>query len=226
MAWSSRFPFGLIGRFRPVAMTAVGLALGMALTGCVGTGGTGGFSLPKLSQTQKTNPANTVTSSAQDVAGLDGITDETTRLILSNPKKLSGYCPQVQILDSTNVYRSFARGGEGKAQKLIHQATITQTARECTTLGAEMYIKVGTAGRVLGGPAASDTSTAMLPLRIVVKEGSDKVLYTRLHKIAVKLNPPDRSAFFAKVDENIAIPTPQEHNIVILVGFDATSGKR
>ena len=192
--------------------------LGLALTGCAG--GFSGLNLPGGDSDSSNQPA--IQSSASDVAKTGPIIDDTTKLILSNPKQLNSYCPPVKILGDTNVYQTFAKGGEGNASMLIHQASITQTARECTTLGAEMFIKVGVAGRVLGGPKSSDTSKANLPLRIVVKQNND-LLYTHLYKIPVTLTPPDRSALFAKVEEAIAIPTPQERNVQILVGFDGGS---
>ena len=193
----------------------------LALAGCTGT--LGNLGLPNVqSGPAASNPQ--ARQSASDVAGASGITDETTRLLLSNPKKLTGYCPPVRILGDTNVYQSFDKKHQGSANHMIHQGTITQTARECTTLGAEMYIKVGVAGRVLAGPLG-ENKKAVLPLRIVVRQSGTEVLYTKMHKIPVTLTPPDRSAMFAKVDDGIAIPTPAERNVEILVGFDTTSGK-
>ena len=198
------------------ALGAVSM-VGFVLAGCA----SGGLSLPGFgNDAPKTPVANGVQSTASDVANAGSITDDTTRLVLSNPKKLTGYCPTVSILGETNVIEQLDTKGKGTAaQNLIHQATITQTARECTTLGAEMFIKVGVAGRVLGGPKSTQRTSATLPLRIVIRQ-QDSVLYTKLHKIKVSLNTPDRSALFAKVDEGIAIPTPSERNVQILVGFD------
>ena len=209
-------------------LAAVG-ALGLSLSGCIT--GPGGMKMPSFGRADANDPAAAspaatapgVTSTAQDVSSAGPIVDSTTSLILNNAKKINGYCPSVGILGDTNVYQTYAKGGEGKANMLIHQANITQTARECTAMGAEMYIKVGVAGRVLGGPKSTGKDKAVLPLRIVVKQ-QDTVLYSQLHKVPVLLAPPDRSALFAKVDEGIAIPTPQERNVQILVGFD--SGKK
>jgi hypothetical protein len=212
-------------------LAAVG-ALGLSLSGCIT--GPGGMKMPsfgnKSTDSQATSPASApatpgATSSAADVANGGAIVDSTTNLILSNAKNINGYCPSVSILGDTNVYQSYAKGGEGNANMLIHQANITQTARECTNMGAEMFIKVGVAGRVLGGPKSTGKDKAVLPLRIVIKQ-KDTVLYSQLHKVPVMLAPPDRSGLFAKVDEGIAIPTPRERNVQILVGFDSGPNKR
>ena len=207
------------------AMGALGLSLSGCATGPGGlrmpTFGSSSADAPQAASTIATTPG--VTSSARDVANAGTIVDSTTNLILNNAKKINGYCPSVSILGDTNVYQNYARGGEGNPNMLIHQANITQTARECTDMGAEMYIKVGVAGRVLGGPKSTAKDKAVLPLRIVVKQ-HDKVLYSKLHKVPVMLAPPDRSGLFAKVDEAIAIPMPRERNVQILVGFD--SGKK
>lgn len=199
-------------------------AASLMLTACA-SGGLGGLSLPKRAS-NPTNPDGTtpsITQTATDVAKAGAIVDPTTQKILANSKKLNAYCPTVSVLGDTNIFQTYERGGEGQPQQLQHQATITQTARECTTLGAEMFIKVGVAGRVLAGPKGQN-SKAVLPLRIVVRQNDD-VLYTKLHKVSVKLTPPDRSALFAKVDEAIAIGTPQERNVRILVGFDESAKK-
>ncbi len=201
------------------------LAVGLMLSAC-SSGGPGSLGLPSLTGKGPRGAAAdnpNARQTATEVSNAGSIIDDTTRMVLANPKKLTGYCPALSILGDTNIYQSYEGRGTGNANLLKHQATITQTARECTTLGAEMYIKVGIAGRVLAGPKG-ENSKAVLPLRIVVKQ-LDEVLYTRLHKIPVKLTPPDRSALFAKVDEAIAIPTPAERNVQILVGFDATSGR-
>ena len=205
--------------FPPLRDVFVIAAAGLLLAGCAS--GVGGLTLPGSASSSQ--PA--VQSSASDVANAGTIMDDTTRIVLSNPKKITGYCPSIGILGDTNIFQSYAKGGDGNAQMLIRQASITQTARECTTLGAEMYIKVGVAGRVLGGPKSTDSSKAVLPLRIVVKQ-QDDVLNTKLHKVGVALTPPDRSALFAKVDEGIAIPTPNQKNVQILVGFDTSGAKR
>nr|WP_321454420.1 hypothetical protein [uncultured Cohaesibacter sp.] len=208
-------------------LAAVG-ALGLGLSGCIT--GPGGMKMPTFGSSNTASPAAAssapdapgVTSSARDVASGGPIMDSTTNLILNNAKQINGYCPSVSILGDTNVYQTYAKGGDGNANMLIHQANITQTARECTDMGAEMYIKVGVAGRVLGGPKSADKEKAVLPLRIVIKQ-KDNVLYSKLHQVPVMLAPPDRSGLFAKVDEGIAIPAPQTRDVQILVGFD--SGK-
>lgn len=193
--------------------------LSLLLVGCAG-----GISMPTFgSKTNETAPANSIQTTQADAANAGTIVDDTTRMMLSNPKKFAGYCPSLSILGDTNVVKRYDKRAAGSAdQKLIYQGVIQQTARECTTLGAEMFIKVGVAGRVLGGPRSSQKTVAELPLRIVVRK-QDNILYSKLHKIRVALNTPDRSALFAKVDSGISIVTPSERNVQILVGFDSKS---
>ncbi|TLP45673.1 MULTISPECIES: hypothetical protein [Cohaesibacter] len=194
-------------------------ALGLLLAGCAS-----GVSLPTFgSKAEKTSSANGVEMTQAEAANAGAIVDDTTRMMLSNPKKFAGYCPSVSILGDTNVVQRFDKRGVGsKDQNLIYQGVINQTARECAMLGAEMFIKVGVAGRVLGGPRSTQKTVAELPLRIVVRQ-QDNILYSKLHKIKVSLNTPDRSALFAKVDSGIAIVTPSERNVQVLVGFDSQS---
>lgn len=208
--------------FKATRMAALSGVLAVVLSGC--SGGAGGLSLPSIGSLgggAKQTPQTTqpLTTTAAEVANAGTITDEATRIMLSNPKKLTGYCPPISVLGETTYYQKYDRKHEGDARHLIYQGVINQTARECTTLGAEMFIKVGIAGRVLAGPKG-DNAKAVLPIRVVIREVGGDILYSKLHKVAAQITPPDRSALFAKVDDAIPVATPKERNLQILVGFD------
>ncbi|MCV6547823.1 MAG: hypothetical protein OIF56_11160 [Cohaesibacter sp.] len=211
---------------KPLSMLRSLLIAGTLTAGLAGcSGGAGGLSVPSLgglgAGSKTIHPVEPApTSSASDIAKTGVITDEATRLMLSNPKKLTGYCPSVSVLGDTTYYQSFERNHDGDQRYLIYQGVITQTARECTNLGAEMYIKVGIAGRVLAGPKG-ETAKALLPIRVVIREVGGDVLYSKLHKVSAQITPPDRSALFAQIDDAIPIPTPDKRNLKILVGFDS-----
>lgn len=208
---------------RKLKLASLAGMIAVALAGC--SGGAGGLSMPSLgglgsgSGSEKTAPSVPPTSSAADVANAGSVADRATQLMLSNPKKLTGYCPPIEVLGDTTFYQKFERKHQGDQRYLIYQGVINQTARECTNLGAEMYIKVGIAGRVLAGPKGENTK-AVLPLRVVIREIDGDILYSKLHKVTAQITPPDRTALFAKIDDAIPIPTPEKQNLKILVGFD------
>ncbi len=204
------------------SLAVLGL-MSIGLAGC--SGGAGGLSMPSLgglgggsSKPAEIKPLPT--STAADVANAGSVADQATQLMLSNPKKLTGYCPPVEVLGDTTYYQKFERKHEGDQRYLVYQGVINQTARECTNLGAEMFIKVGIAGRVLAGPKG-ESAKAVLPIRVVIREVDGDILYSKLHKVPAQITPPDRAALFAKVDNAIPIPTPEKQNLKILVGFDS-----
>src|SRR5437868_3943899 len=63
-------------------------------------------------------------------------------------------CPGVDVRKGASTYAVGATPREEPtAATTRYQATISQTARECVSLGATMTIKVGVQGRVILGPA-------------------------------------------------------------------------
>lgn len=135
---------------------------------------------------------------------------------------VSAYCPTLRALPGTEFFRVYDKGHAGDPSHLRYQASITQTARECTTLGDEMFIKVGIAGRVIFGPAGKP-GTLKVPVRItalVATAEGNKVLYSKLHPIKVTIIEPDTSALFSIVDEEVSIPAPKDRSIDLFAGID------
>lgn len=135
-------------------------------------------------------------------------------------------CPKIEIRSGTESFTSYARGGEGDPTQLLYQAQISRTARECNKLAGQLLLKVGVAGRVILGPAGRNANV-VVPLRIVVLEGHTDVRESKFYEIPVRIEAPETSALFAKVEEKILLDTmvgPGGYKII--VGFDTAYAKR
>lgn len=125
-------------------------------------------------------------------------------------------CPQVTLLDGTAQWRV---GGDS-ARGVSHQASIHDLARECTTEGNTMRIKVGVRGRVVLGEGGRAGSYGV-PVRIVVREG-DKTLHSRVVSTSVSV-PDDGSVPFTIIDNTITVPVTDKdpgEAYTVVVGLD------
>lgn len=134
--------------------------------------------------------------------------------------KRAAYCPPVQIRGGTEALTIYERGHDSEPDFVQHQASITRTARECSSTAEGISIKLGIAGRVVAGPKGGPANLAM-PVRIVVsKEGGD-VLYSELYKMPVTIVPPNLSSDFSQVFQEVSVPVgAQERDLIVYVGFD------
>jgi len=131
-----------------------------------------------------------------------------------------GYCPPVKIRGGTGALIIYERGHDSEPDFVEHQASITQTARECAPTADGLSIKLGIAGRVVAGPKGGPGNLTM-PIRIVVSKESGGVLYSELYKMPVTIAPPNVSVDFSQVFQELAVPVAaQERDLIVYVGFD------
>ncbi|RXF69906.1 hypothetical protein [Hansschlegelia zhihuaiae] len=129
-------------------------------------------------------------------------------------------CPPIEILEGAASHRVF--DGEATDPFSVRwQASIAETARECSNLGVEAGIRVGVVGRVILGPKGAP-GTFSVPLRIAVVDEQNKPVYSQVHLIAVSVPSGDTKADFTKIDDQIVVPTPTNRfrGWRILVGYD------
>lgn len=134
----------------------------------------------------------------------------------------TGYCPVVQVRAGTESYRSFEKKHEDDPAFVRFQGSIDQTARECQPgPDGKLVIKLGVAGRIIGGPKAAAGPVA-LPLRVaVVRQHDSAVLFTQAFKAQSTLAAPDFSGSFSQVVDNIAVAVaPTDRDLIVYVGFD------
>ena len=129
---------------------------------------------------------------------------------------VQGACPQVSLREGTAYYRQYARGGDDDPSRLIHQASIADTTRQCTLSGNEVVINVAVAGRVVTGPEGGAGSVRM-PIRVAAVVG-EEVLYSELTDYSTDL--AGSTGQFLFTDPNVRIPADQARLARIYVGFD------
>lgn len=132
-------------------------------------------------------------------------------------------CPGTSILDGTAAYRV---GNPGEARGVSHQASIHELARECTTSGNTMRIKVGIQGRLILGDSGKP-GTYTVPVRVAVR-GNGQTIYSKLLPTSVTIPADDTQAAFVVIDDTISVPiTAEDPSDVysVLVGLDPQGGK-
>lgn len=169
------------------------------------------------------------TSPAAVVTTPDGLQTTKDGSIIVNAQNFAkttmDQCPPVFIRPGTEAVVQRAGGKSasdpsGSQAPIQYQASILNTARECSPAASGVSVKLGVLGRVVAGPAGK-AGTITLPMRVVVVEGTDKVLKSDLTRVTVNLTAPDFGADFTKIFDGIAVPmSPGNTDFRIYVGFD------
>jgi hypothetical protein len=200
----------MIGRFRAGLRVACFTSIAVTLAACSSTGGGSSTTTGTTA-----SEGSTVSRIAGGLFGKNKPDDIPPEYFVAK-----GYCPPIRIRGGTGVYTAYERGKDADPSAVRYSASIGKTARECNPTGTGLAIKVGVAGRAVGGPkgAAGDVS---LPVRVVVTRADKTVAYSQLFKLGVNLQPPDLGADFEQVITTIDLPmAPNERDVTIFVGFD------
>lgn len=131
---------------------------------------------------------------------------------------VQGTCPTLSLREGTAYFTKYAKGGDGDASKVIHQASISDTTRQCRISGSDIVMTVQASGRVVAGPAGGP-GTVELPLRVVVRS-NEATLYSNLQKTTVELPSGDPTAQFLFTNDAVTFPASQAGNVKVWVGFD------
>jgi hypothetical protein len=113
---------------------------------------------------------------------------------------MQGACPQVYLREGTAIYRQYAKGtkkdpaGAADPDKLVMQATIDQTTRQCVQSAEGLKVTVVARVRVVLGPAGQP-GTYTLPIRVAATDG-DTTLYSELSKFEATVPPGQGSGQF------------------------------
>ena len=120
-----------------------------------------------------------------------------------------GACPQVYLREGTAVYREYVRGVKKNVQgladpnKLVIQATLDATTRQCRQTDQGLIVTVVVRGRVITGPSGKD-GTYTLPVRVAATDG-DATLYSELTKFQVTVPPGQGNAQFVFTKDNVVL---------------------
>lgn len=127
-------------------------------------------------------------------------------------------CPPIRIRPGSEAMFYYGNGRVGDAKSLQYQGVIDETSRNCVVSNGLITVNMGVVGRVLLGPAGSQTSVNA-PIRFAV-ERDGQAVFSEKYTMPVAIAAPARSAEFVKVIENVAIPYLGGEEITIWVGFD------
>ena len=168
--------------------------------------------------------SNDQSSAANPGLGTKLLMGTTNPTPLESPKDdtIKRSCPPVEILDGASAHRVFEGAETTDPFALRYQATIAETARECSSLGVDAAIRVGVSGRVILGPKGAP-GTFRVPLRIAVVDDRSQPVYSQLHLIDVTVPAGESKVEFTKIDDAISIPIPPSRfaGWRIVVGYDA-----
>ena len=96
---------------------------------------------------------------------------------------------------------------------LRYQATISRTARDCTTNGDQITARIGIQGRVISGPAGSP-ATVEVPIRVAVVQGGiqERTITTKVYRTTVSMSEAGNDAF-SLVAEDLVYPVPSAETV-------------
>lgn len=127
-------------------------------------------------------------------------------------------CPPIKVRLGGEAMYYYGGGRVGDPKSLQYQGVIDETSRNCVVSNGQITVNMGVTGRVLLGPAGSQ-STVNAPIRFAV-ERDGQAIFSEKYTLAVPLTPPSQTAEFVKVVENVTIPYLGGESITIWVGFD------
>ena len=207
-----------LGMVLAIVIVAAGLA-GCGGNGVLGTGIGGGSSSSQSASSASGEPGPLGSARNYLLYGSANVPPPAK----ANPNDRDINCPKVNVLEGTAAMRiGLASGG---ATEVSYQASLGETARECTVNGNTVNIKVGVEGRLLVGVLGKPGSYTV-PLRIVVKR-EKVVLFSKLVRLSVTVPAGDTQATFTHVEDSIVLPLTENDpadEYDLLVGFDP-SGK-
>lgn len=124
-------------------------------------------------------------------------------------------CPKAEIRTGLQSLEVYEKGKDGDATALRYQVALQRVARECTSTGSQIAMRVGVAGRVLGGPKGS-AGPVTFPVRVIVQVGGQPI-YQKVHQLTSTLAAPDFSALFTLVDDQVVVPTQDGEQAFVYV---------
>lgn len=131
---------------------------------------------------------------------------------------VEGSCPVVVLRDGTAFLRTYARGGQDDPQKVVYQASLADTTRNCTINESTLNITVMAQGRLVLGPEGAP-GRYKLPIRVAVVD-NQTTLYSELTQFEVEVPAGSSSTQFLFTKANVAIPGGAGRQAKVFLGFD------
>ena len=127
-------------------------------------------------------------------------------------------CPPIRVRLGGEAMYYYGSGRTGDANALQYQGVIDEASRNCVVTNGQIRINMGVTGRVLLGPAGTQSSVNA-PVRFAI-ERDGQAIYSERYTVPVPIVPPALNAEFVQVVENVTIPYLGGEAITIWVGFD------
>ena len=127
-------------------------------------------------------------------------------------------CPPIRVRLGGEAMYYYGSGRTGDANALQYQGVIDEASRNCVVTNGQIRINMGVTGRVLLGPAGTQSSINA-PVRFAI-ERDGQAIYSERYTVPVPIVPPALNAEFVQVVENVTIPYLGGETITIWVGFD------
>lgn len=128
-------------------------------------------------------------------------------------------CPPIKVRGGAEAMYSYAHQKTGDPKALMYQAVLDKESRNCVVSNGLINVKMGVVGRLMLGPAGSNSESVNVPVRFAV-ESDGTPMFSQKYEIPVTVTPPNQQEEFVKVVENVAVPYVNGQKIVIWVGFD------
>lgn len=161
------------------------------------------------------------------LAALSGCVENTGVKETAEPRiteaELTAYCPVVIFDESATFYNVYARGGEGKPEKVVYQAVLDDLTRVCRYREGRLDMQVSAAGRIVPGPEFRP-ATITLPVQVRVIQ-SGNVIYSKVYKYTASGGDGHAAAQFIFSDDKISIPEPAGRNMKVYIGFTVKDRK-
>lgn len=134
------------------------------------------------------------------------------------PAVIQGACPQVYLLDGTANYRTYAKGAKDDPTKIVYQASLADTTRQCVQNESQLVMTIVVQGRVVSGPAGG-AGNVNLPIRVAATDGKN-TLYSELTQYPVEVASGAGATQFIFTKAQVALPAGAGDFAKIYVGFD------
>ncbi|MDK1384629.1 hypothetical protein ILFOPFJJ_02228 [Ensifer psoraleae] len=136
----------------------------------------------------------------------------------ATPAVIQAACPQVTLRDGTSSYRTYAKGAKDDPTKIVYQASLADTTRQCVQSADALKVTVVVQGRVAAGPAGGPGKLTM-PIRVAATDG-EKTLYSELTQHPVEIPQGSASTQFVFTKADVTLPAGAGAEAKIFVGFD------
>lgn len=136
----------------------------------------------------------------------------------ATPAVIQAACPQVTLRDGTSSSRTYAKGAKDDPTKVVYQASLADTTRQCVQSEDALKVTVVVQGRVAAGPAGGPGKVT-LPIRVAATDG-EKTLYSELTQFPVEIPQGSASTQFVFTKADVTIPAGAGAEAKVFVGFD------